>query len=230
MSQPRRSRCCAFSRRSCPPASHRCAATRSARTAASWRAGCRNWRSFSSIAISTSSRSRNWRGAGRRRWRDRSRRKVSTRRWLTFTNRSASCSTTARTSFALDGRRAPYARGRPPRPRTPAKLRSLLARCRHRRDVVIRVAVDPLVERIDAGKRRLAVDRHLYGLGSTLHRAPLEIQHGGGREVALARLGGKDADVKRLVQRRLDFVAAAVGVELARFDREGDLEAARSEE
>ena len=45
-----------FLQRHVPPASRRCAATRSARTGASWRAGCRGWRRTSTTATSTSAR------------------------------------------------------------------------------------------------------------------------------------------------------------------------------
>jgi hypothetical protein len=47
-------------------AHRRCAATVSARTGASSRAGCRSWSAFSITAISMSARSRSWRAAGRR--------------------------------------------------------------------------------------------------------------------------------------------------------------------
>ena len=45
-----------FLRRSCPWASRRCAATRFARIAASWRAGCRAWKRSFTIEMSMSAR------------------------------------------------------------------------------------------------------------------------------------------------------------------------------
>jgi oligoribonuclease (3'-5' exoribonuclease) len=43
-----------FVKQHVPPEPRRCAATRSVRTAASWRATCRNWKPFSTTATSTS--------------------------------------------------------------------------------------------------------------------------------------------------------------------------------
>src|SRR5882672_9643519 len=88
----------------------------------------------------------------------------------------------------------------------------------HLLDVVVRVAVDAFVVRVDAGELRFLVHCHADALLAGFDRTAFEQQDRARGEVLLARLRGEHADVERFIQRRFGLLALAVGVELARFD------------
>ena len=92
-----------------------------------------------------------------------------------------------------------------------------------RAHVVLRIAIDAFVVRIDTRERRFARGDQVERLRARANRLALEEEHGCRGEVLLARLGGKNPDIERLIERRFVLPPLPVRVELSRVDLESDI-------
>ena len=82
----------------------------------------------------------------------------------------------------------------------------------HRLHIVVAVAVDVVIVRIDAGKSRLLPGVQRDRLLAAVDRLQAHHEHVAGGEGAEARPRGEKTDLDRLVQRRLGLLALAVRI------------------